>query len=93
MYRYGSVPTEAATLALGAMREVYGIRRMEFKELEQTVRVEYDSTRLTEAVIYQLLRRTGLDISEQLALTVPAPPPPPPAPPAAPPAAPVAAKV
>jgi hypothetical protein len=86
LYRYGAFPTEAATLALGNMREVYGIRRVEFREVEKTVRVEYDSTRLTEPVIHQLLRRAGLDILERVALTIPAPPPPPPAPPAAVPA-------
>jgi hypothetical protein len=83
LYKFGSFPSESATLALGALREIYGVRKVEFREAEKTVRVEYDSTRLTEPVIHQLLRRTGLDITEQVALTIPAPPPPPPAPPAA----------
>jgi hypothetical protein len=30
------------------------------------VRVEYDATRLNEAVIHQLLRRAGLDIVEKM---------------------------
>ena len=69
MYRYGMAPTEAATLALGRVREVYGIRMLDFREAEKTVRVEYDSSRLTEAVIHQLLRRSGLDITEKVGLT------------------------
>jgi hypothetical protein len=34
------------------------------REAEKTVRVEYDASRLTGAVIHQLLRRAGLDIAE-----------------------------
>ena len=75
VYRYGAVPAEAAMLAIARMREVYGVRRVEFNELEKTVRVEYDSTRLTEPVIHQLLRRGGLDVVERVQLyTPPAPP-------------------
>ena len=69
MYRYGMAPTEAATLALARVREVYGVRMLDFREAEKTVRVEYDSSRLTEAVIHQLLRRSGLDITEKVGLT------------------------
>jgi hypothetical protein len=83
LYRYGAQPSEAATLALARVREVYGVRKVTFDETEKTVRVEYDATRLTEANIHQLLRRAGLDIVEALPMfTLP----PPPAPPAAPPA-------
>lgn len=70
VYRYGAVPTEAAALGLARLREVYGIRRVEFCEAEKTVRVEYDSTRLSEPVVHQLLRRGGLDITEKLQLFV-----------------------
>jgi len=74
LYRYGKVPTEAAVLAIARMREVYGIRRLEFREAEKTVCGEYDSTRLTEEVVHQLLRRGGLDVVERLTLfTIPAP--------------------
>jgi hypothetical protein len=45
---------------------VYGIRRLEFNEVEKTVRVEYDATRLDEPVVHQLLRRSGLDIVEKM---------------------------
>ncbi len=46
-------------LAISKVREVYGIRRLEFNETEKTVRVEYDATRLNEPVVHQLLRRAG----------------------------------
>lgn len=75
MYRYGTAPTEAATIALGRVREVYGIRRMELNEAEKTVRVEYDATRLTEPIVHQLLRRTGLDVVERVSLIPPQPEP------------------
>jgi len=75
VYRYGAIPTESAALAIARMREVYGVRGVEFRETEKTVRVEYDATRLTEAVIHQLLRRAGLDVVERVQLyTIPPPP-------------------
>ncbi len=79
LYRYGATPGEAATLALARVREVYGVRRLELDERAKTVRVEYDSSRLTEAVIHQLLRRAGLDLVEHVALASPPPPKPDPA--------------
>jgi hypothetical protein len=68
LYRYGTPPTERAVLALSKARDVYGVRRMEFNEGAKTVRVEYDASRLTEAVISQLLRRAGLDIVETVSM-------------------------
>jgi hypothetical protein len=68
LYRYGAQPAERAVLALAKVRDVYGVRRMEFDEAARTVRVEYDASRLTGAVIYQLLRRAGLDIVETVAM-------------------------
>jgi hypothetical protein len=72
MYRYGAVPAEAAMMALGRVREVYGIRQVQFDEAARTVRVEYDATRLTEPTVHQLLRRSGLDVIERVSL-IPAP--------------------
>jgi len=73
MYRYGTAPTEAATMALGRIREVYGIRRMTLDEAARTVRIEYDATRLTEPIVHQLLRRSGLDVVERVSLIPPQP--------------------
>jgi TolB-like protein len=83
MYRYGAAPTEAAMMALGRIREVYGIRKMEFSEAAKTVRLEYDATRLTEPIVHQLLRRSGLDVVERVSLIPPQPAPEPVAAPAA----------
>jgi TolB-like protein len=75
VYRYGATPSASAVQAIARLREVYGVRAVQFKELEKTVRVEYDSTRLTEPVIHQLLRRAGLDVLDRLTLyTIPPPP-------------------
>jgi hypothetical protein len=71
LYRYGASPSEAATLAMARIREVYGVRRLEFNEAEKTVRIEYDATRLNEPVIHQLLRRAGLDIVEKMPMFAP----------------------
>jgi len=83
MYRYGAPPAEAAMMALGRIREVYGIRHLAFNEAEKTVRIEYDATRLTEPIVHQLLRRSGLDVVERVSLIPPQPVPEPVATPAA----------
>ena len=73
LYRFGQMPAEPTMMALARVREVYGIRKVEFNETDRTVRVEYDATRLTEAVVHNLLRRTGLDIEERISLIPPQP--------------------
>ncbi len=70
-------------MALGRLREVYGIRRLELREAEKTVRIEFDATRFSEPVVEGLLRRSGIEIVEQVVLASV----PPPAPPAEAPAA------
>ena len=44
-------------------------------EAKKTVRIEYDASRLTEPVIYELLRRAGLDIVETMPMFAPPLPP------------------
>jgi hypothetical protein len=75
MYRYGVPPSEAAMMALGRIREVYGIRGLVFDEAARTVRLEYDATRLTEPIVHGLLLRSGLDIVERVSLIPPQPTP------------------
>jgi hypothetical protein len=67
-YRYVTPPTEATMRALDNVREIYGIRRISFKESERIIRVEFDASRLKEPVIAGLLRGTGLDVGKQLVL-------------------------
>jgi hypothetical protein len=71
LFRYEQQPSEAATFALGNLKEVYGIRRIEIDQTAKTIRVEYDATRLTRAVVANLLRRGGISILEELPLTAP----------------------
>jgi hypothetical protein len=68
LFRYGMSPGEMEMGALGQVNDVYGIRRVRFNELERTLRVEYDATRLNESSVEKLLRSAGLDIREKLAL-------------------------
>jgi hypothetical protein len=75
MYRYGTPPSEAAMMALGRIREVYGIRALAFDEAARTVRIEYDATRLTEPIVHGLIRRSGLDVVERVSLIPPHPEP------------------
>ena len=79
LYRYAAPPTELVALALGRMREVYGIRRLEMDEQAETVRVEYDATRLNAATVSKLLMNAGLQLAEELPLIPPPEPKPEPA--------------
>jgi hypothetical protein len=73
LYRYERHPSEAAMFALGKAREVYGIRRIRLDPEWNTVRVEYDATRLNKSVVHQVLRRAGVDLVEELPLLPPQP--------------------
>ena len=73
LYRYEYHPSEGVMLALGKLREVYGIRLMKLDPEQRTILVEYDATRLTNPFIAELLRRAGLSIEEELSLIPPQP--------------------
>ena len=68
LFRYGMPPGEKEMSALGKMYDVYGIRRLQIKEKERTIRIEYDATRLNEGAVEKLLRSAGVDVRERLAL-------------------------
>ncbi len=68
VFHYGLTPGEWTMRALDNLREVYGIRRLQFNEQDRTLRVEYDATRLTEETVAALLRRSGLDLKDKLHL-------------------------
>jgi hypothetical protein len=75
LYRYELHPTEAAMIALGKARGVYGIRKIVLDEKQKTMRVEFDFTRLNRDVVTELLRSAGIDIVEELPLAAPPAPP------------------
>jgi hypothetical protein len=75
VFRYKGQPTETELFALANTREIYGIRRVSFDRAASTLLVEYDATRLNAATVSQLVRRSGLQLIEQLPLAIPAPPP------------------
>ena len=59
--------------ALGKTREVYGIRNLTLNKQEQTIRVEYDATRLTSATVAKLMLASGLTLIEEVSLLPPQP--------------------
>jgi hypothetical protein len=67
-YKYGATPGEREMQAIDSMREVYGIRKVDFQERDKTVRVEYDASRLNEGAVAKLLRQAGIDVRERLTL-------------------------
>jgi hypothetical protein len=68
VFRYGAAPGENELRAIDGMREVYGIRRVQFNEGERTVRVEFDASRLKADGVARLLREAGVDARERLTL-------------------------
>ena len=68
VFRYGAAPGPREMRALDSVREVYGIRRIAFNEQQNTVRVEYDASRLNSDVVASLLRRAGLDLKDRVQL-------------------------
>jgi hypothetical protein len=74
LYRYELHPTEAAMIALGKARGVYGIRKISLDEKQKTMRVEFDFTRLNRATVTELLRSAGIDIVEEVPMAPPAAP-------------------
>jgi hypothetical protein len=68
LYRYGAVPNESTMRAIDSVREVYGIRKIQFNEKDRTVRVEYDASRMKEPAISSLLRNAGVDLQERVQL-------------------------
>lgn len=69
VFRYGAAPGENELRAIDGMREVYGVRRVDFNERERTVRVEFDASRLKSDAIAKLLRQAGVDVRERMTLT------------------------
>ena len=67
-YRYGRVPGMSEMRAICAMTEVYGVHKVGFDEAANTVRVEFDASRMNEEAVAALLRRAGLDLTERLTL-------------------------
>lgn len=68
LYRYGIPPSERALLALNKSRDVYGVRRVEVREDDRTICVEYDVSRLPGAAIDRLLLGSGIDVIEKVDL-------------------------
>jgi hypothetical protein len=68
VFRYGAAPGENELRAIDGMREVYGVRRVQFNAGERTVRVEFDASRLKAEAVARLLRQAGVDVRERLAL-------------------------
>ena len=70
VFSYGAAPGERELRAIDSMREVYGVRRVQFNEKERTVRVEFDASRIKQNDVAGLLRRAGVDVREPLALAL-----------------------
>ncbi|MGA7341332.1 MAG: hypothetical protein WBE72_07240 [Terracidiphilus sp.] len=66
LYRYAAPPTEQVALALARARDVYGIRHLSLDREAQTLRVEFDATRLNIPEVTQLISQAGFRIAEEL---------------------------
>lgn len=68
VFSYASLPGERELQAIDNMREVYGIRRVQFNGNDKTVRVEFDASRLKQDTVAKLLRNAGIDVRDPIAL-------------------------
>jgi len=68
LFNYGAIPGENELRAIDGMREVYGIRSVQFNARQHTVRVEFDASRLKTEAVARLLRQAGIDVREPVAL-------------------------
>jgi hypothetical protein len=68
VFSYGAVPGENEMRAIDTMREVYGIRQVQFNAKQRTVRVEFDASRMKQDAVAKLLRSAGIDVREPVAL-------------------------
>jgi hypothetical protein len=68
VFAYGAIPGENELRAIDGMREVYGIRQVQFNHKQRTVRVEYDASRMKQDAVAKLLRSAGIDVREPVAL-------------------------
>ena len=66
LFRYAGDPAERSALALGQLREVYGVRGLKVDRAAKTILLEYDATRLSAATVARLVRQCGLDLTETL---------------------------
>src|SRR6266581_938055 len=68
VFNYGAIPGENELRAIDTMREVYGVRRVQFNAKHRTVRVEFDASRLNQDAVAKLLRNAGVDVREAVEL-------------------------
>jgi len=68
VFHLGRPPGAPEMQAVNQLRKVYGIRKINFDGDGNTVRVEYDASRLAESTVAALLRRAGLDVRDKVAL-------------------------
>jgi hypothetical protein len=64
-FNYDTPPGENELRALDQTRDVYGVRKISFKEAAHVIRVEYDASRLTKDDVAALLREAGFDIHKE----------------------------
>jgi hypothetical protein len=68
VFNCGGLPGETELRAIDAMREVYGIQRVQFNGKERTVRVLFDASRLKQEAVAKMLRQAGIDVREPVAM-------------------------
>ena len=68
VFKYGTPPGEKEVMALNNAWEIYGVRKIKFDVKEQTIRVEYDASRLNDGEIAGILRRAGIDLQGKVQL-------------------------
>jgi hypothetical protein len=71
VFHYGRALREAEMRALHEVREVYGIRQLAANQKTNSIRVEYDASRLSENDVAALLREAGIELREPVKSAAP----------------------
>jgi hypothetical protein len=64
VFYYGNLLREPEMRAIHEIREVYGIRKVLPDDKAQSIRVEYDASRLNENDVAALLREAGVSLCQ-----------------------------
>jgi hypothetical protein len=73
-FRYAGRLEAEQMQALSDAFGIYGVRRIQVDEAQNTITVEYDATRLSNDIVAAILRRCRVDVRERVDKTLPAEP-------------------
>ncbi|MGH9542597.1 MAG: hypothetical protein ACRD2H_12030 [Terriglobales bacterium] len=69
-FRYGGELAAASMRRLADVLAIYGLRKLRVDEAATAITVEYDATRMDNDMVAAILRNCGLQIGEQVEISI-----------------------